>query len=264
MPLKKVNGLTMYYEIHGEGESIVFIPGFSHDHTAWAGIARLLEQDYQVILLDNRGTGQTDVPVGPYTIETMAADIAGLCVQLGIQQAHFVASSMGGFILQVLAHQYPSLVKSGVISNSVLNANCVFKVYVEGQLELLKGNAPLSALVHASLAWAFSYRFLSLPGMVNQLITTTVQNPYPFTIAGYEGQCAALTAFDSTSWVGGIKIPMLIFAGDQDLIFNPTSVKTLADKIPNAEYYCYEECGHLPFLEYPDEFAEKVRKFVSF
>jgi pimeloyl-ACP methyl ester carboxylesterase len=193
----------------------------------------------------------------------MATDTADLCGLLGIKHAHFVGNSMGGFMLQALAYQYPALVKSGVISNSAVNAHCVFHLFMQGQLALLKANAPLPALLQTSSAWAFSYRFLAIPGMLEQLINFGLSNPYPFSIAGFEGQYAAIDAFDATTWVREIKAPMLVITGDQDLIIKTAAAASLAKLLPNAEYYCFNECGHLPMLEYEAEFAEKVITFVS-
>ena len=111
MPKIQVNDISMYYETHGQGEPLVLISGFSADHSVWSRVVDALKANYQVIVFDNRGAGQTDVPLGPYSIEQMAADVDGLCQQLGIQRAHFVGSSMGGFILQTLDFRYPKRVK---------------------------------------------------------------------------------------------------------------------------------------------------------
>lgn len=95
MPHIKVNDISMYYEMHGKGEPIVFIAGFSVDHVAWFEVVERFKDKYQVILFDNRGVGQTDVPDGPYSIEQMTDDVAALCSALGVPQAHFVGNSMG-------------------------------------------------------------------------------------------------------------------------------------------------------------------------
>ncbi len=263
MPKIKVNDISMYYEIHGKGEPMFLIPGFSADTTIWNAVTDKLAEKFQVILFDNRGAGQTDIPNGPYTIEQMVDDLITLCENLSIAKAHFVGSSMGGFILQMLAVKHPELVKSAIICNSTTNINCCFHLYVGAQLELIKAKAPQSALVKASCSWGFSYRFLSLPGMIENLLQFATNNPHPFTIEGYEGQYAALDKFNSDTWVRQMNVPTLVIAGDQDLIFNEKSIKALADKIPGAEYFCFAECGHLPILEYPEQFSDLVVKFVN-
>jgi len=263
MPKTQINGISLYYENHGKGEPVVLIAGFGADHTLWNETVELLKDTHQVIVLDNRGAGQSDAPKEPYSIEQMAKDTAMLCKSLGIQKTHFVGNSMGGFILQTLAYQYPDLVQSAIISNSTDSIQCCFNIYVGAQLELLKAGAPLSALIKASSSWVFSYHYLSHPGILDALLKIGLENPFPFTITGYEGQCAALDGFDATPWAGKIKVPVLVISGAEDLIFSEISVRRLADKIPGAEYYCFDQCGHLPMLEYPEKFVSVIRKFLS-
>lgn len=253
----------MYYEIHGTGDPLFLISGFSVDHLAWAQVLKYLEKSYQVIVFDNRGAGQTDVPEGPYSISQLASDTAMLCKQLGFDRAHFVGNSMGGFILQHLAHQYSSLVKSAIISNSTMSIECVFHLYLNAQYQLLKANAPLTPLIQASCCWVYSYPFLKKPGVLDQLIEMILNNPFPFSLTGYAGQYAALDSFDSRSFAPGIHVPVLVIAGDQDLIFDKNSVKALAHIIPSAKYYCFHDCGHLPMIEYPEKFSEIIINFLN-
>ena len=259
----KLNDISMYYAIHGAGEPIVFIAGFGMDHTSWQTIVDKFKDYYQVILFDNRGAGQTDVPDGPYTIEEMAHDVVQLCAKLGVIRAHFIGNSMGGFILQTIAYKHPELVKSAIISNSTATPNTCFYIYADAQLELLKTEASLTALAKASCSWAFSFQFLSRPGMIEHLIQLGLENPYPFSVKGYAGQYAAIAQFDSKTWVNQIQVPTLVLAADQDLVFVESSVKLLADQIPNASYYCFEECGHLPHIEYPEQFSKVILAFIE-
>lgn len=263
MPKINVNNIEMYYESHGEGEPIVLIAGFSADHTVWNGIIDGLKDAHQVIVLDNRGAGQTDVPKGPYSIEQMASDVIALCDQLGVDKAHFIGNSMGGYIVQTLAYQYPNRVKSVIISNSTTSTQCGFHLYVNAQLELMKANAPIIPLIKASCSWAFSHQFLIQPGVMDYLIKISLENPYPFSLVGYEGQYAALDNFDSKPWVSNIKVPTLVIGSDEDLIFIEKLIKSLKDQIPHASYYSFENCGHLPFIEYPEQFVNVVLEHIS-
>lgn len=263
MPKIKVNDIAMYYETHGEGEPIIFIGGFSVDHLTWHQVVAKFADQYQVILFDNRGAGQSDVSQGPYTIEQMAKDIVDLCAALNIQQAHFIGNSMGGYLVQTLAYRYPMLVKSAVISNSTMVAHTCFHFYLAAQLALLKTQASLEAIIKASCSWVFSFQFLSQPNKLAEIIQLSLMNPHPFTITAYEGQYAALNAFDSRSWAKEIKAPTLIISGEQDLVFDPSNSEALANQIEGAQYYCFKECGHLPHIEYPDLYATVIKNFLA-
>ncbi len=263
MPKIKINDINMYYEIHGKGEPLIFVSGFSADHLSWTPLLAEFSGEYQVVLFNNRGVGQTDAPSGKYSIEQMAKDIADLCHALNITSAHFVGNSMGGFLVQMLAFQYPSLTKSIVISNSGMTINTPFHFFVAAQLELMKANAPKESLIKTMCPWAFSFQFLSQSGKFDELIKWGMDNPYPFTIAGYEGQYAALDSFDSTSWANKIKAPTLVITADQDIILRSEFSKQLSSEIFGAQYYCFENCGHVPHLEYPKQYAEIVKSFLK-
>jgi pimeloyl-ACP methyl ester carboxylesterase len=94
MPKITVNDITMYYETHGEGEPLILISGFGADHLMWDEVVSRLKNNYKVIVFDNRGAGQTDVPQKPYTIAEMSDDTAQLCHQLHIKKAHFIGNSI--------------------------------------------------------------------------------------------------------------------------------------------------------------------------
>lgn len=263
MPKIKVNDINMYYEVHGQGEPLVMIAGFSADHFTWLPVVELLKSSYQIILLDNRGAGQTDVPDEPYTIQQMADDVMMLCHGLGINKANFIGSSMGGFILQQLAHDYPGLVKSAIIANSAITIDSVFHLYVAAQYELMQANAPKPALLKASSCWAFSYQFLTQPRMMDQLVELNMQNPFPFSMQGYAGQYAALGAFNSRAFAPAIRVPVMVVGADQDLIFSERTTRELASHIPGAIYRLFDECGHLPMIEYPEKFSALVKDFIA-
>ncbi len=259
----KVNGVNLYYETHGQGQPLVCISGFGADHTLWQGIFDHLLDTYKVILFDNRGAGQSDVPDSPWLVDQMAQDTASLCKELDIKRAHFIGSSMGGHILQTLAKQHSNLVNTAVICNSTMKTNPCFHLYLQAQLELLQAGAPLSALTKSAISWAYSGSYLTKPGIVDELLSTKLESAWPFTVRGYEAQFAALGAFDSTSWAHQIKTPTLVIGADEDAIFSSDSIKALADNIEGAQYYQFNACGHLPMVEQPELFTEVVTSFLS-
>lgn len=263
MPKIKINDISMYYEMYGEGEPLVFISGFSADHVGWFNVYPKFAEKYKVILLDNRGSGQTDVPLGPYSVAQMADDVIMLCDKLNIKEAHFVGSSMGGHIVQTLAYRYPQYVKSAVMSNSAMASHTGYIFYLQAYLELLQANVSLRTLTKAVFSWIFSYNFLAKVGQFNILIELSLNNPYPFTLTGFEGQYAALKTFDSRTWAKEIKVPALVISGEQDIVLNAFLSEELAKEIPNARYHCFKQCGHLPHIEYPVEYIKVIGDFIN-
>ena len=78
------NGLNIYYEIEGKGDSVVLVQGLDRDHNGMMAQRKELAKHFQVIAYDARGTGQSDTPRGPYSCRQMADDLYALLKGLGI------------------------------------------------------------------------------------------------------------------------------------------------------------------------------------
>jgi len=118
MPRVKLNDISLYYEVHGSEEPLLFIGGLANkvtDFTERSKIIDLLSHYFKVIVFDNRGAGQSDKPDIPYSIEMMADDAVGLLRELKITQAYILGVSMGGRIALDITLRYPEIVKKLVL-----------------------------------------------------------------------------------------------------------------------------------------------------
>src|SRR5215211_4979478 len=115
MPTVSVNGLKLLYEIEGDGEPVVLIPGFAAGRWIWFKQTDELARRFRVIVFDPRGVSASDKPEGPQTISLLADDIAHLLQTIGIDSAHIVGASFGGFVAQEFALKYPSMTRKLVL-----------------------------------------------------------------------------------------------------------------------------------------------------
>ena len=102
MPQVRTNGIQVYYEVHGSGEPLLLIAGLGYGLWMWHKMIPRLAEHFQVIAFDNRGAGETDKPEGPYSVQMLAADTAGLLEALEIESAMVMGHSMGGLLVQIL------------------------------------------------------------------------------------------------------------------------------------------------------------------
>lgn len=115
MPRISVNGLELYYEIAGDGEPVLLIPGFASGLSLWSRQVPALSRDFRVISFDPRGISESDKPEGPQSISLLADDVAHLLRALGVASAHVVGVSFGGFVAQEFALKYPSMTRKLVL-----------------------------------------------------------------------------------------------------------------------------------------------------
>lgn len=110
-----VNGLKMYYEIHGAGRPLVLLHGaYSSIGVDFGKLLPILAKTHQVIAIEQQGHGHTADIDRPITYEQMADDTAALLKHLGIQQADFFGYSMGGGVALQVAKRHPALVRKWV------------------------------------------------------------------------------------------------------------------------------------------------------
>lgn len=256
MPKIKVKDIVLNYERYGQGQPIVFVPGFAANHLIWSNIIDHYAKTHSVIVVDNRGSGASDSPDYPYTIEMMADDLAEFCNTLGLGACHFVGHAMGSAIAQTLAYKYPKLCRSLVLSNPFLSIDTKFALFAKGKGRLFAAGADLRSLIEISLGWAFSTEFLTSIGDINAFIDAGLNIPFPVTEVGYRNQLSALLTFNCESWIHKITVPTLIIGADQDMTTTETQMRQVARMLPHAYYECVVGAGNMPSIEQPHRFNE--------
>src|SRR5262245_11374375 len=109
MPKLEVADIKVHYEVYGSGERLLMFMGLGGSPGAgYPGLVQELAKSFRTITFDNRGTGQTDKPDKPYSVEMFADDAAGVLDGLKVPRAHVFGVSMGGMIAQEFALRHPS------------------------------------------------------------------------------------------------------------------------------------------------------------
>lgn len=255
MPITKHNDLETYYEIHGQGEPLILIAGYSCDHTVWTGVLDTLAKNFQVVIFDNRAIGQTKDAGNKFTIETLADDVIALMRALKLEKAHLVGQSMGGAIAQTIASKYPQQVKKLIILNSVMQFALTSAMALENSVKLRQLDLSLDTVIDSVLPWVFSSEYLAKPSNIKSFKELVANNPYPQSIEDQLRQLAAIRLFNSRDMVRTIKSPTLVVAAESDLITPLITVEKLARNIDHA-IFATTPGGHASLTEQPRKVGE--------
>ncbi|MGH8014531.1 MAG: alpha/beta fold hydrolase, partial [Candidatus Binataceae bacterium] len=133
------DGVKIRYEVRGQGQPLAMIMGFSGSSRTWGEpLLQQLETRYSAIVIDNRGTGESDKPDQPWTITDMAADAVAVLDALKLERAHVFGISMGGMIAQEFALNFPQRLRGLVLGCT----NCGMPHSVQGDPEELAKLSP--------------------------------------------------------------------------------------------------------------------------
>ncbi|GIP38983.1 hypothetical protein J31TS4_22630 [Paenibacillus sp. J31TS4] len=129
---KNVNGLTMYYEIHGSGEPLVLLHGQFTTAGMFAPLLPDLAQHRQVLLVEQQGHGHTADIDRPLSFAQMGRDTAELLRQLEIEKADVFGYSAGGTVALHLANANPHLIRKLALASTIYSMDGYFPAVVEG------------------------------------------------------------------------------------------------------------------------------------
>ena len=262
MPKTSVNGLKLYYEVDGAGESLVLIPGFAAGRWIWFKQVAALSQNFRTVSFDPRGVSASDKPDGPQTISLLADDVAHLLRTMGVESAHIVGASFGGFVAQEFALKYPSMTKKLVLCCTSFGG----PNHIMPAAETLMALASTKALnteerMRANLLLAFTPEYVRTQVTeVDRIVQLRATNEVPEHV--YLSQLQAAVGFNAESRVEAITAPTLVISGNADTIVPVPNSRNLAAKIPDARLRIIEGGSHTFFIERAAEFNGIVTEFL--
>ena len=258
MPKIQSNGINLYYEIHGEGQPLLFIHGLGSSVRDWEFQVTEFSKSYKVITFDLRGHGQSDKPAGPYSMAMFAADVTGLLRGLGIDRAHVVGLSLGGGVAFQLAVDSPSMLKSLTIVNSTPE---LLVHSFKDQLMVWQRIAIVKLLGMKKMGEVLSKRLFIKPEQEDirqTFVTRWAENDQ----RAYLHAMRALVGWSVSARIGSISCPTLIIAADQD--YSPISDKEeYTARIPGAQLVIIPDSRHATPVEHPEEFNLVLKKFLA-
>ena len=263
MPSADVGKMSIYYEIHGSGPTLILIRGLGSNSDHWYAQLPALAAHFQVVAFDNRGIARTTDPGGDFSIVDLAQDTLGLMDYLKCERAHVMGLSMGGMIAQEMAINYPARLEKLVLActhaggpQQIQPAPAVRKAFEE-----MVYVASDDAKIKAAPTLFDSKTLAERPEVAQAYAKVSLKHP-----AGPEiltKQWSAVIVHDTHQRLSQIKAATLVITGDGDLLIPPGNSKILVQGIPDAQLVVVPGGGHQILVEQPTACNKAILEFLA-
>jgi pimeloyl-ACP methyl ester carboxylesterase len=259
-------GLRIAYELRGRRAWwrpwLVLIQGLGFDRSGWQPMRRGLRRRFRLVLVDNRGSGCSDLPGAPFRVADMAADVIAVLDDAGIRRAHVMGMSLGGMVAQELAVGYPDRVDSLVLVSTSPGWPFAYPMPA-ASVALLAASRVMSP---AEAARRHAENALSPgaaaddPGLVRRLVSLHRARPAP--PRAWMAQAAAGASYAGQARQTRIRARTLVLHGTADTVVDPRNGRLLARRIPGARLVTFPGLGHLLCWQDPAGFTAVVSAFL--
>lgn len=257
----KVNNIQMNYELSGKkGAPVVVLShSLASSLVMWNPQMDTLNLYFQVLLYDIRGHGDSDTPLGAYTLELLGNDAIGLLDALNINQVHFIGLSMGGMIGQCLALNYPHRLKSLVLCDTASVIPSDAQPIWQERIDKARKKG-MEALLEETMERWFTPAFLTK----NSQMLALIQKQFLATpVSGYIGCAEAIRKLNYLDRLSEIKMPTLIMVGEDDPATPVSASVAMHERISNSKLVILPSARHLSNVEQTEAFNTALLTFLK-
>ena len=261
--IRTSDGIKIAYDTWGarDGSPVLMIQGLGMNARAWALQRGAFGRQHRCIAIDNRGTGHSDAPPGPYDLLRMAQDAVEVLDAEEIPSAHVVGASMGGVIAQILGVVYPDRVHS-------LTLACTACRHHQWRRELLAEWADqvrahgMTSLTDDGMRWLIGSRLQRRFGVFVNVLARVLIQTSPDAFAAQVDAILAMSD-DMRSELHSITAPTLVITGSQDTLTPLGDAEELAELITTSRLYVLRGAAHGLMAEAPNSFNDAVLRFLA-
>ena len=257
------DGTWIAWRAYGEGEPVLMIMGFMGSSRAWFRLLPHVAERHRAIVFDNRGTGDSDRPLGRFTMDDLVGDALAVLDAAGEETAHVVGVSMGGMIAQHLALDHPERVRSLALlcthPGGRRPEGRPWRMLASIALRPLLGPGGTFRIV-APLLYSERTR-TKRHDRLEADMRMRAQELTPARTA--VGQGAAIAGHDSRERLPELRMPVLVVHGEEDRLVPPDNARDLARLIPGAELRIVPNAGHLLGTDAERETAAAVLGHIA-
>lgn len=261
--------VKLWYEETGTGQPIVFVHEFAADHRSWEPQMRHFGQRYRCITYGARGYPPSDVPESPasYSQNRATDDIAAVMDHLGIDKAHVVGLSMGGFATLHFGFRHPQRALSLTVAGCGYGAEKDQQERFRSEVETVARSLKEEGMAKFAEKYAYGPTRVQFenkdPRGFAQFKKELAEHSAlgsANTQIGVQGQRPSL--YDLLDKMRALTVPTLILTGDEDWPCLAPSI-LMKREIPSAALAVMPNCGHTINIEDPDQFNRIVGDFIG-
>jgi pimeloyl-ACP methyl ester carboxylesterase len=275
------DGQRLAYRRLGAGPTLVCHPGGPGFSSRYLGGLGGLAEQLELVLLDPRGTGESDPPSDPraFAIDDYASDLEELRVHLGLERMCYLGHSHGGIVGIAYAARYPERVERLILASTAPQFSAEQNAAMEEAIEARSGE-PWYEDARGALERELKGEFSG-----DEELMALGLRMMPFYFARYgdpEREWVGVLAgdrlnadatrlwekeifgtFDLRPQLERITAPTLVITGEDDFITGPSAARALDERLPNAATVIVPGAGHMIFVEAPEAFREAVLSFLG-
>lgn len=256
-------GVSIAYERRGEsGPWMVLVHGLGYGRLGWGPLADLLAARHRLVLIDNRGIGDSDRPPGPYRVHDLVDDVRAVLDHLAIDRCELVGASLGGMVALQLAGDEPGLVCHLVLIAATpgdpQGAPLPVRTTALLRRDRRRKLPSPRRLIEGALA---PETVANRPDLVDRLLALREEQPQD--PEAWRAQAAASASFSLRVPLARIEVPTLAVAGLADAVIDPSNSMRLAFAMPRARALYLSPAGHLCFWEHPALVADATSGFCA-
>jgi len=259
------DGVELAYERSGDSsaETVVFVEGLGYGRWMWDWQYDALATDYDVIRWDNRGTGESDVPEGPYTVSEMAGDLEAVLDAADVESAHVVGASLGGMIAQqyALAHDRAASLALLCTTPGGEDAEPVPEETLERMFDVSEEYGRRESIRYKMRPALTEEFWAAEEETIADIVDERLESDAPARARQWQG--AAVETFDVHDRLSDIDVPALVMHGERDRVVPVANADLLADGLPEVRVERFDDGGsHLFFIERAAAVTDELRSFL--
>jgi len=257
MPHARINGARLWYEVRGSGEPLLLHHGYTASRVNWMPVAERLQDRYQVILMECRGTGDSEHTADGYTLEQYARDVVGMLDHLDLATVSYAGHSMGGGIGYVLGLDHAERLARLILMAPIpADGTGAVDPELREQRRQLRRRGDRAGLLERYRAMRFR------PDVeTDAWFADRVEHVLAVSDGHYEGGAQSMHDLRVGARLGELTTPTLMIAGAVDSLLQANLTDFM--RLPNATLEVLSRAGHEVAIHEPDAVAQAIAGFME-